>query len=120
MDFFGVEGEVDGRAFAYLALGPCAASVPFHDLPDAGEADAHAGEIACRVQPLEWLEQPAHVEGVKARAIVAHVAADRGISRRRCTELNQRTGTVRGKFPGILNQILQDRADESGICLNLD
>jgi hypothetical protein len=57
IDFCGVEGEVDGRAFAYLALGPCAAAVTFHDLPDAGEADACAGELAGRVQPLEWLEQ---------------------------------------------------------------
>jgi hypothetical protein len=120
MDFFGVEGEVDGRAFAYLALGPCAASVPFHDLPDASEADARAGELASRVQPLEWLEKFAHVEGVKARPVVAHVAADGGIPRRRRTELNQRIGPVRGELPGILHQVLQDRTDESGICSDLD
>src|SRR5450755_2388897 len=120
MDFFGVEGEVDGRALAYVALGPCAASVPFDDLPDAGEADARAGEFAGRVQPLEWLEQLAHVEGVKAGAVVAHVAADRGISRRCRAELDQRAGPVRGEFPGVLYQILQDRADESGICSGLD
>jgi hypothetical protein len=94
--------------------------VPFHDLPDAGEADARAGELAGRVQPLEWLEQFAQVEGVKPGAVVAHVAADRGISRRRRTELNQRTGPVRGELPGVLYQILQDRADESGICPDLD
>ena len=120
MDFFGVEGEVDGRPFAYLALGPCAASVPFHDLAHAGQAYAGAGELASRVQPLEWLEQFAHVEGVKARAVVAHVAADGGISRRRRAELNQRTGPVRGELPGILYQVLQDRADESGISSYLD
>jgi hypothetical protein len=120
MDFFGVEGEVNGRTFAYRALRPCAASVPFHDLPDAGEADPRAGEFAGRVQPLEWLEQLAHVEGVKTGAVVAHVAADRGISRRGRTELNQRIGPVSGEFPGVLYQVLQDRADESGICLGLD
>ena len=47
---------MDGRAFAYLALGPCAASVPFHDLPDAGEAYPGAREFVCRMQPLEGLE----------------------------------------------------------------
>jgi len=120
IDVFGVEGEIDGRAFAHLALGPCVASVPFYDLPDAGQADARAGEFTDRVQPLEWLEQLAHVEGVKAGAVVAHVAADRGISGRSGTELNQRTGPVRGELPGIRHQILQDRADESGICSDLD
>jgi hypothetical protein len=55
MDFVGVEGEVERRAFAYLALGPRAAPVTFHDLPDAGQADTRAGELAGRMQPLEWL-----------------------------------------------------------------
>jgi hypothetical protein len=36
MDFVGIEGEVKRRAFAYLALGPRAAPVTLHDLPDAG------------------------------------------------------------------------------------
>jgi hypothetical protein len=39
MDIVRVEGEIDGRAFAHLAFGPGAPSVPFNDLPDAGEAD---------------------------------------------------------------------------------
>src|ERR1700683_2332145 len=63
IDCSGVEGEVDGRAFAYLALGPCAAAVTFHDLPDAGEANAYAGKVAGRVQPLKWMEQVRHAQG---------------------------------------------------------
>jgi predicted transcriptional regulator len=31
--------------------------VPVHDLADAGEADAGAGELLRGVQALEWLEQ---------------------------------------------------------------
>ena len=65
MDFVGVEGEVEFRAFAYLSLGPRAALVPFHDLPDDGEADTRAGDLAGRVQPLERLEQLIRVEGSK-------------------------------------------------------
>jgi len=57
MGFVGVESEVERRAFAYLALGPHAAPVPCHDLPDAGQADTRAGELAGRMQPLERLEQ---------------------------------------------------------------
>src|ERR1700678_573132 len=54
MDIVGVEGEIDSRALAHLALGPGAASVPFDDLPNAGEANARAGEFLSRVQPPEW------------------------------------------------------------------
>jgi len=79
MDFVGVEGEVKRRAFAYLALGPRAALVTLHDLPDAGQADTRAGELASRMQPLERLEQRAHVNGVKADTVVTQVAADGGI-----------------------------------------
>src|SRR5580692_1329386 len=79
MGFVGVESEVERRAFACLALGPHAAAVPCHDLPDAGQADTRAWELAGRMQPLERLEQHAHVNGVKADTVVAHVTADGGI-----------------------------------------
>jgi hypothetical protein len=59
-----------------------------HDLPDAGEADACAGEVADAIQSLEWLEQLACVSGVKANAVVSHVIADVAVSCRRRTELD--------------------------------
>jgi hypothetical protein len=116
MDFVGVEGEVERRAFAYLALGPGAAPVPFHDLPDAGQADTCAGKLAGRMQPLERHEQRAHVNGVKAGTVVAQVAADGGISCRRGAELDQRMVPARGELPGVLDQIPQECPDERGIC----
>ena len=79
MDFVCVESEVERRAFAYLTLGPRAAPMTFHDLPDAGQADTRPGELTGRMQPLERLEQRAHVNGVKADTVVAHVTADAGI-----------------------------------------
>jgi hypothetical protein len=94
--------------------------VALHDLLDAGEADAPAGELDGRVQPLERLEQLARVEGIKAGAVVAHVIADRGVGGRLRTELDQRSVPVRGELPGVPDQVLQDRADESWICFDLD
>jgi hypothetical protein len=88
MAFTGIESEIERGAFAYLALGPGAAPVTFHDLPDAGEANTRAGELTGRIQPLERLEQCAHVSDVKADPVVAHVAADGGIACRRRAELD--------------------------------
>jgi len=116
----GVKGEVHGRAFAYLAFGPHPASVAFHDLPDAGEADACAGELAGRVQPLERLKQLAPVGGVKAGAVVAYVAAEGPVVCQRRAELDQRIVPVRGELPGVPYQVLQDRADQGGICPDRD
>lgn len=36
------------------------------------EADAVAGELGFRMQPLEWLEQTAGASGIKASSIVAY------------------------------------------------
>jgi hypothetical protein len=68
--------------------------VAFHGLPYAGQADARAGELAGRVQPLEWLEQIARVKRVKASAVVAHVTANGGVSCRGCTELDERVELI--------------------------
>src|SRR5580658_145537 len=71
------------------------------------------------MQPLEGLEQFAQVKGVKAGPVVPHVAADGTIFRRLRAELDERIVPVRGELPGVLDQILQDRADKRGICSDL-
>ncbi len=52
-----VQGEVEGGAAADGAFGPDSPAVAFDDPPDAGQADAGAGELGNRVEPLERLEQ---------------------------------------------------------------
>jgi hypothetical protein len=47
------------------ALGPDAPAVAFDDPLDAGQADAGAGELGDRVEPLERLEQLAAKAGSK-------------------------------------------------------
>src|ERR1700722_5396856 len=90
MRFFRVEGEVEGRALADRALGPHLTAMALHDLAEAGEADAGAGELAGRVQPLERGEQLVDEGRVKTGAVVAHVIAHGGVSGRHRRELNQR------------------------------
>jgi hypothetical protein len=94
--------------------------VAFHDLLDAGEADARARKLAGGVQPLERVEQLAPVLGVKADAVVAYVAAEGCFFGRCRAELDQRIVPMRGELPGVPHQVLQDRADQSGISSDLD
>src|ERR1700722_7093963 len=113
----GVKGEVEGRTFADGALGPYVTSVAFYDLPHAGQADAGAGKLAGRVQPLERSEQLVHVLGVETGAVVPHVTADGGVPGRPGAELDRRCVPARGELPGVAQQVLQDRADEPTVGL---
>ena len=61
------------------AFGPDAAAVAFDDPLDAGQADAGAGEVGDRVEPLERLEQLGGEGGIEAGPVVADVAADPGV-----------------------------------------
>ena len=54
-----------------LALGPHAAAVAVNDALHRGEANAGAGKICRRVQPLEGAKELAGVSHVEARAVVA-------------------------------------------------
>src|ERR1039457_3064589 len=109
------QGEVEGRTVVNRTLGPGAATVALHDALHAGEANARAGEIALRMQPLEWLEQLVRVGGVEAGAVVAHVAADTGALDRDRPELDQRFTPAGGEFPGIAQQVLQYGADKRAV-----
>src|SRR5580692_12400800 len=73
-----VKREVEGGALVDGAFGPDAAAVAFDDPLDAGQADAGAGELGDRVQPLERLEQLAGEGGVEAGPVVADVVAGSG------------------------------------------
>ena len=87
-----------------------------HDLPDARQAHTGARKLPLGMQPLERVEQLVPVSGIEARAVVADVAADVGIPSRRRPELEQGIIPAGREFPGVIQQVLQDRADEARIC----
>jgi hypothetical protein len=98
------------------ALGPDTAAVAFGDALDAGQADAGAGEIGDRVEPLERLEQLAGEGGIEAGPVVADVAAEPGVPGRRSgAELDGGVLAPGGEFPGVLDQVLQHGADQGTV-----
>jgi hypothetical protein len=88
-----------------------------HDLAQAGEADAGTGELAGRVQPLERGEQLVDEGRVETGAVVAHVIAHRVLPDRHRRELNHRAVPAGAVFPGVVQQVLQDRTNQSGVRL---
>lgn len=69
------------------------------------------------MQPLERGEQLARIGGVEAGAIIAHVKADRAVLGRHRPELDRRLVTLVGELPRVLQQVLQDSADELAVRL---
>jgi hypothetical protein len=63
------------------AFGPGAAAMEVHDLADAGQAYAGAGERARGVQARERGEELAGVGGIEASAVVASASARSGVRR---------------------------------------
>src|ERR1700729_3283761 len=114
------EGEVEGGAVADGTFGPDAAAVAFDDPLDAGQADAGAGELGDRVQPLERLEQLAREGGVEAGPVVADVVAgsgalDCGAPGCGGAELDGGVLASGGELPGVLDQVLQHGADQGAV-----
>jgi hypothetical protein len=89
--------------------------VAFHDQPYDGQADAGAGELAGRVQPLERAEQLVGVGGIKTGAVIAHVAADGGICGRRRPELNERIVPAGRELPRVAQQVVHYHANEGTV-----
>ena len=110
-----LEGEEESGPIADCALGPGAAVVPVHDLADAGQADAGAGELLRGVQALEWLEQLVRECGVEARTVVPHVAADAGVRGGGHPELDRSVVAATGELPGVVQQVVQYFADKVGV-----
>src|ERR1700734_2551185 len=106
------EGEVEGGALADGAFGPDAAAVAFDDPLHAGQADAGAGEIGDRVEPLEQLVDK---RGIEASPVVADVTADPGVPGRSSTELDGGVLAFGGELPGVLDQVLQHGADQGAV-----
>src|SRR5712691_11837948 len=100
-----VEGEVESGAVIDGAFGPGAPAVAFDDPLNAGQADAGAGELLGRMQPLERLEQVARIGGVEAGPVVAHVATDPGFFDSRGAELDGGVVAPGGEFPGVFDQV---------------
>src|ERR1700722_13206207 len=69
------------------------------------------------MQPLERAEQLPRVGGVEAGAVVAHVVADAARLGRPGAELDGRVVVGSGELPGVLQQVLQDGADEREVGL---
>jgi hypothetical protein len=90
--------------------------VPFHDLFHARQAHAGARELGGCMQSLKGLEQLAGVGGVKASAVVAEVKAVAGGPPGCHPELDRGVVAPGGVLPGVVDQVLQYRADERGVC----
>src|SRR5690606_31592422 len=67
------EGEVEARALRWLAFGPDAAPVSFHDPLDGCEADAGTFELVAVVEPLEDTKELVLVGHVEACTVVDHM-----------------------------------------------
>src|ERR1051325_8623109 len=64
------QAELEGRAAAWLAVRPDAASMFFDNDLDDGQADTVAREVTLRMQTLEESEEFARMPVVKSSAIV--------------------------------------------------
>src|ERR1039457_3175252 len=115
IDCLRVKGEVDSCATIDGAFGPGPAAVAVDDAPDAGQADAGAGELVGVVEPLERLEQLADVGGGEGGPVVAHVAADGGVTDGCGRELYGGAIAAAGELPGVLEQVLQRGPDQGAI-----
>jgi circadian clock protein KaiC len=134
------EGEVEGGAAVDGALGPGAPAVAFDDPLDADQADAGAvagaeagataaaiagggagaggagaGKFAGAVEALEGLEQLVRVGGIEADPVVADTAADRGLILGGGGELDDGVVAPDGELPGVLDQVVENGADENTI-----
>ena len=92
----------------------------FHEQPYDGQADARAGELTGRVQPLERAEQLVRVRGIKTGAVIAHVVADGGIPGRRRSELYERIVPAGRELPRVAQQVVHHHAHEGTVGLYLD
>src|SRR5450755_653524 len=110
-----VEGEVDGGAAVDGPFGPGPAAVALDDAPDAGQADAGAGELAGAVQPLERLEQLADVGRVEAGPVIAHVTADGRVAGGCGPELDGGAVAAGGELPGVFEQVVQHGPDQGAV-----
>src|SRR6266404_3672128 len=118
--FLRVQGEVKGGAAAYGAFGPGAPAVAFDDPLDTGQADAGAGELGNRMEPLERLEQLARKGRIEADPVVAHVAADSGLLSGGGAELDGGAVALAGIFRRVFDQVLHHGTDESAIGVHPD
>src|SRR5262249_53983716 len=111
-----LDDEEEGRAEPRRALGPDSAAVPIDDALDDGEPDTAALELARRVQPLKRREELVRILHVEAGAVVAH-EADAAPFRRRRTELDFRTGHLRGELPCVAEEVLEQNAQQPRVAL---
>src|SRR5580698_2104384 len=112
---FRAEGEVEGGTAVDGALCPGAAAVAFDDPLDADQAGACAGKFDGGVQSLEGLEQLVHIGRIEAYAVVAHITADRRLIVGGGGELDAGVVAPGGELPGILDQVLEQGADETTV-----
>ncbi|HEX6879349.1 MAG TPA: hypothetical protein VF135_03220, partial [Terriglobales bacterium] len=59
-----------GCTRAHCAFGRYFSTVPLHDALDRCKTDSGSGELSCRRQSLERLEEPASSARIEARAII--------------------------------------------------
>src|SRR5207249_10208403 len=71
-------------------------------------------ELLRAVEPLECAEQFVDVGHVEAGAVVTHEVRGTAVMRD-APDLDARSGTLPRELPGILEQVLQDHAHETGI-----
>ena len=87
----------------------------FDDPLHAGQADAGAGELGVDVQPLERLEQPGRIGGIEAGPVVPHETAGGGAVRGHGAEFDGGIVPPGRELPGVPDQVLYHRADETAI-----
>ena len=101
------------------AFRPDPAAVTVDDAPDGRKSDAHALELARRVQTLKSAEQLFDVLHVEAGAIITHVVDGSAIGLSN-PELDAGVLVFARVFPGVPEEILECDAHERGIGIGRD
>src|SRR5579884_527116 len=101
------QGEIKRATLARLGLGPDAAAVALDDLAADGQADAGAGVLLLRVQPLEDDEDALQVLRVDADAVVTNPEQPLAAPRRAAgADVDHRPGGA-AELQRVADQVLE-------------
>src|SRR5512144_1151735 len=84
-----------------------------------GQAYAEAGKLACRMQPLEWDEQPVRIFHLETRAIVLDAINSFPFALRN-TELDSRDRPLRAEFPRVADEVVYYHLEQHRISFRID
>jgi len=103
--------EIECRSLPARALGPHFSSMPLDRLPHDGQTYAASGILACGIEPLETVKYLACMFRIEAYAVILDEKCLASVVRRGCSPYTDVHALPhRGKFQGILQQILDHHA----------